>query len=222
MGWMAMIAMAAAALLTEENNRRTANKADAVTSAGIRKQAKNQEEVNKRLNKTVQDVKDSTAEPARAKAAKSYLDQVQNSMATANAGLAQRGISQQFDEMAGGAANDATAYGQDTANLLARMDAGGLQRQGEANMFGKLGQDLSIMGGNIKGDDFINQMQLRGVRRNPYMDIAASLLGAYGSGGKSASSGNINAGASYGSPNSGGMLSQNYGSSLGGTFGAGW
>lgn len=60
----AIIAALAAAVLTEENSRRTANHADSVAAAGIRKNSAMQDEANKRLNKTISDARASTPEDA--------------------------------------------------------------------------------------------------------------------------------------------------------------
>lgn len=173
---IALALMAASTAATAYNAKQTGDKADNQAASGIRQQAANQAEVNSRLNKTIGDVGKSTLAPVRDATTKNYLNQVQTSLAQANAGLNQRGISQQFDEMAGGAANDAKDYGDNAAKLLGTIDAAGMQRQNEGNQFGKLGQDLSIMEGNIKGDAFLNEMKMRGIKRNPYIDLAAGLM----------------------------------------------
>lgn len=182
---LALAAMAAAAG-SAYNTHQTAKKADAVAAEGIRDQSERQRQVNAEVNKTIDEIGAGDAEGARKTAGKQYLDQVQRSLSQANAGLAQRGLSSEFDARAGGAAAANAQYGADTAGLLARMDAPTLQRQAEGNVMGNTGMDLSRIAGDVQGAQFVNDMKLKGVRRNPYIDLVSGLLSGAASSGMGA------------------------------------
>jgi len=175
---LAMAALAAAGA-SAYNTQQTAKKADNIAAQGIRKQSENQRRVNAKLQETIGKTAESNSEDAKRAANDSYINQVQNKLATGTAGLAKRGISQQFDEMAGQASGQASDYAGKIASLLSRIDAGTMQRQAEGNMMGDFQFDVGPEASNIQGDAFLNDMALRNVRRNPYIDFAASALGSY-------------------------------------------
>lgn len=168
---------AAASAAQAVNQRNMLKKQDAQAAEGIRGQAANQREASARINRTISDIGKSDSGKAKKTAGKQYLDQVQRSLAQANAGLTARGLSSEFDERAGGAAASNVGFGNETADLLARMDAPVLQRQAEGNAVGDTGMDLSRIGGNVQGDQFVNNMKIQGIRKNPYVDIIAGLMG---------------------------------------------
>lgn len=168
-------------------SRKVANDQDAIAADGIRRQAENQRQTTARLNQTLNQMSASGPAEERASAQQSYGEQLQRSRTMAGAGLAQRGISQQFDEMAGASEGQATGYAQQVADLMARIDAGGLQRQREGNQMADMGMDFDVLGGNIKGDEFLTRLRMGGVRRNPWLDAlggAAGVAGTYAAGGQ--------------------------------------
>lgn len=179
---LALAAMAAAAA-SAYNTNRTAKKADSIAAQGIRKQGENQRRVNQKLQETLKQTAESNSESERKAANDSYINQVQNKMAAGTAGLAKQGVSQQFDEMAGQAKGQAADYAGTIAGLLSRIDAGAMQRQSEGNLMGDFQFNTGPDASAIQGDAFLNDMALRGVRRNPYIDFAASALNGYASGG---------------------------------------
>lgn len=175
---LALAAMAAAGAQTY-NTVQTAKKQDKQAAAGITAQAANQRRANAKITDTIDKVGANDASGARATAGKQYLDQVQASMGKANAGLARKHLNADFDQRAGGAAAANVDYGKQTADLMARMDAPVLQRQGEANLMGNTGMDLSALGSKIQGDAFLNNMAMNGIHRSPYIDFASQALSAY-------------------------------------------
>lgn len=182
MTWVATAIALVAAATSAYNTHDTARKADNVAAQGIRTQAQNQRSANQRLGKTIDDIGKSDASSAKKSIGKQYLDHAQASMGKANAGLVRKGLSSDFNDRAGGAAAANEDYASLTANLLARMDAPLQQRQAESNVMGNTGMDLGVIGSKIQGDAFLNQMQMNGVRRNPYIDAAAQMANAYAKG----------------------------------------
>lgn len=61
------------------------------------------------------------------------------------------------------------------ASLAARIDAPILQRTREAVGYGNLGTDLASIGREVAGQEFINQLRLRAIRRNPNVDFVAGV-----------------------------------------------
>lgn len=192
----ALLLTLAAAGASAANQQRMLKKQDEQAAAGIRGQAENQREATANINRTISEIGKSDAAGAKKTVGKQYLDQVQRSLAQANAGLATRGLSSEFDERAGGAAASNVGFGNETADLLARMDAPVTQRQAEGNIVGDTSMDLSRIGGNVQGDQFVNNMKIQGIRKNPYVDIIAGLMGGAARGATGGSGGGmtINAG----------------------------
>lgn len=188
--WVPLVLSAVSAAGTAYNTKRTADRQDSEAAAGIKKQAETQRQANALLGKTIQDTLQSTSAPEKATAQQQYIDQVMNSMGQANAGLTQQGLSEDFSQRAGGAQVANADYGATTADLLARMDAPVLQRQREGNAFADTGMDLSVLQGNVAGDQFLTDMRMKGIRRNPYIDIMAGLMSGaaagYGGGARGA------------------------------------
>lgn len=176
-GIIAALGAAASAYNTHE----VAKKQDNIAADGIRQQAKTQQEANQRINKTIAETKASTADPYAQTANQKYLQAIQQHLSAGTAGLATRGLSEQYDQMATGGAAQAQDYAGTIAGLLSRIDSGTQQRQAEGNMQGQLGYDLLPMAANINGDAFLNNLKLKGVQRNPWIDLAAAGASAYGS-----------------------------------------
>ena len=82
-----------------------------------------------------------------------------------------------FREDAASAAGRVQAGAADSAGLLSRIDAPGLQRQGEAFSYGRLGTDLGLINREAKGQAFMDDLRLKAIRRNPWLDAASSLMG---------------------------------------------
>ena len=188
--WVPYVVAAVTTAATTYNAKRTADKKDEAAAAGIREQGKTQREANARLNRTLDQTGASRIDEPRAALGKQYLDQVQRAMQQANTGLTARGLSADFDQLAGGARAANADYGALTADLLATMDAAKLQRVAEGNAFGDTGMDLDRLSGNVRGTQHLTGLRMNGIRRNPYIDIVAGLMqgaaGGMGGGGGAA------------------------------------
>jgi hypothetical protein len=82
-------------------------------------------------------------------------------------------VSDQYDQLATGAAGDASDYAGTVAGLLSRIDAGTQLRQNERTIASDFGYDVAPIGGDIQGDEFLTRLRMGGVRRNPYVDLLA-------------------------------------------------
>jgi hypothetical protein len=187
MSWVAVALALAGAGLTAYNTNRTAKKQDAAAARGIRQNAEEQRKANAKLNKTLEFAEKSKPEEARKKMATQYQQAMAAQAPNALAGLRQPTGGAAYQEAAGAAATQATNYGDLISGLMARMDAPDLQRQAEANAYGNLGMDLDVIGANVRNNQFLTGLRVNGIRRNPWIDIAAATASGaasgYGSGG---------------------------------------
>jgi hypothetical protein len=179
MPWVGAVVALVAAAATAYNTDQTAKHQDQNAAAGIRHQNAIQDEANRRILSTIADARKSTSDDERKAANDEYLTTLRAKMGQANQGLAARGISQQFDQLAQGEAANNADFGTNIASLMARMDAPLNQRRGEAASYGNLGMDLTRLNQNIGGEDFLTRLRQASIQRNPWIDLAASAANGY-------------------------------------------
>ena len=180
--YIAMAAMAASAAANAVNTRNTARRQDAQAAQGIRSQADIQRRADAKVNEHVAELQGSNAEGERKQRMADYMAQLTRNRSSIAGGL-QPGIGgDAFQSDAQTALEGVDAKAMGDAGLLARMDAAGMQRQREGTAAGHLGTDIGMIGRESKGQQFIDDLRLRGIRRNGGLDLASGLLGAAGSG----------------------------------------
>lgn len=180
--YIAMAAMAASAAANAVNTRNTARRQDAQAAQGIRNQADIQRRADAKVNEHVAELQGSNAEGERKQRMADYMAQLTRNRSSIAGGL-QPGIGgDAFQSDAQTALEGVDAKAMGDAGLLARMDAAGMQRQREGTAAGKLGTDIGMIGRESRGQRFIDELRLRGIRRNGGLDLASGLLGAVGSG----------------------------------------
>lgn len=174
---------AAAAGASAYNTNRTAKKQDSAAAAGIRKQAENQRQANARINRTIDEAAKSSPDAARNTATQQYLQALQRNKGGALNSLSGVGapMSSAYADAARSASGDLLTEATDRGQVMARMDAPLLQRQSEQAAYGNLGEDLGVLGGNVAADQFLNELRVRGIRRNPWIDAGAAAAGGYAS-----------------------------------------
>ena len=175
--WIPAVMSAVAAGATAVNANNTAKRQDRAAAEGVRKQAQNQTEINAKINKTLQETKAQNPDDTRSAVNDQYLRQVQARLGQGRSGLtADTGLSSAYDEAATAAGSKVADFANSSAGLLSRIDAPGVQRQAEGMRYGNLGIDLDMSRGNIQGDQFLNNLRLRGIRNNPWIDAAAGVM----------------------------------------------
>lgn len=180
--YIAMAAMAASAAANAVNTRNTARRQDAQAAQGIRSQADIQRRADAKVNEHVADLQGSNAEGERKQRMADYMTQLTRNRSSIAGGL-QPGIGgDAFQSDAQTALEGVDEKAMGDAGLLARMDAAGMQRQREGTAAGHLGTDIGMIGRESNGQKFIDELRLRGIRRNGGLDLASGLLGAVGSG----------------------------------------
>lgn len=200
MGTEVLVGLAASAIaggLQYENTRRTTNRQDAQAAQGIQRQGVKQRQADARVDSEVQKLAASTADDERRQRLGDYMQTIQRSKAGMTEGLAPPVGGDAFKADAAKAMDGIQSVMGDRAGLMARIDAPGMQRQGEAFGFGNLATDIQKISRESKGDDFINELRMRAIRRNPWLDIASSAVGAAGGAYASRAGTAAGAGASY-------------------------
>jgi hypothetical protein len=200
--WVALALAAAAAGTQYYNTERTAKRQDSALATQIRNQGKRQSEADAKVAGQVEAMKGSTAEASRRKALDDYTGALQSRKARIESGLTPAIGSDAFKADATQAANDSFAYGTENAGLLSRIDAAGDQRRSEGFGFSNLASDLNLIGRDARGQNFLDELRLRAIRRNAGLDAAASLM--------SGASGAMMSGASGGGGAGSGMYDMGY------------
>lgn len=188
MGQFIPIALAVAGTaLQQSENERVIRKQDEATAQGLLSQSKRQQEADRRVSDEVANVAASTSADERAQRLGQYVSQLQRGRRQAVAGLEAPFGGATFQADTGTARAGADAAAQTTAGLMSRIDAPQLQRQGEAFGYGRLATDIDMAARESRGQQFIDQMRLRAIRRRPEVDLLAGALtaagGAMGGGG---------------------------------------
>lgn len=167
--------------MTAYNTNKTAKKQDNALALQIRNQGRKQQEIDARVNSEVDKLKGSTSEDEIAKRLDQYGSQLRRNRAGLEGGLTPNIGSDEFRSDSANAAQAVQTGTGQVAGLMARMDAPGMQRQGENASFGHLATDTSLLAREAQGQDFIDRLRLAGIRRNPWIDMGAGLVGAAGS-----------------------------------------
>jgi hypothetical protein len=179
------------------NTNQVAKGQDRQAAAGIAKQAENQRAVNERINKTLQFEKAKNPDEVKNVVTDQFLDRLRAKRAQALTSVDGGGLSSAYDKAVAAAGSGVTSDAATTAGQLAGIDAPLLQRQQEGQRYGDLGMDLDVFGRNVQGDQFLNNLRMRGIRRNPWIDAGAAALGGASSG-MMAGAGGASGGAQYG------------------------
>ncbi len=157
------------------NTRNTERKQDAALAQEIRDQARYQQQADAKVNEEVGRLQTSTADASRRKALDSYQQALIANKRKIDAGLTPAIGGQAFKADAASAAQGVDQYGQTNADLMSRTDAPDMQRQQEAFGYGNLATDLGLIDRQAKGQDFIDQLRLRSIRRNPWVDAFSAI-----------------------------------------------
>lgn len=173
-------ALAAASAGTQYyNTQKTAKRADSALAEQIRNQGRKQREADAKVNERVTDLEGSTSADERAQRLGDYMQNLRANRGKVEAGLTPNIGSSAFRDDAAQDAADVMAHAGQSADLLSRIDAAGLQRQGEAFGYGNLATGLSLIGREARGQNWLDELRLRRAsQRNAGLDLFSGLLGA--------------------------------------------
>ena len=181
-----LLLTAASAGTSYVNSRNTAKAQDNAAADAIRNQSAKQRQADAKVNEEVGKLQNSSSADEKSKRMADYSAMLRRNKAVQGGGLTPAIGSQTFRNDAAAANQQVQSDGLATADLMARMDAPGMQRQGEAFGFGQLATDIGLIKRESSGQSFIDDLRLRAIRRNPWLDLVAGGLsgaaGAFGGG----------------------------------------
>lgn len=214
MSWVATALFLVGTAVTVYNNEQTQNRLDDQAVAGIQQQARRQHEADAKVDDAVKELEQSSAQDARREALRSYTAALDANKRSSTVGLPDGVGSDAFKQSAKAANDDVRQYGLKNAGLMSTIEGANTQRMNEGFGYGRLGTDISLIGRQSAGDDFINDLKLKGIQRNPWLDLAAGTAtgaaGAMANGSNTSSGLNSTAGGN-GSPYKSSSVNKTYG-----------
>jgi hypothetical protein len=195
---VAMLAMAAAAAGTAYNTSRTARRQDSAAADSIRNQSRIQRRADERVDQEVQELEGSTAADERQQRLGEYMQTLRAGEGGLTAGLTPAIGSDAFRADSATAAGEVKDYAAKNAGLMSRIDAAQMQRQGEGFGYGRLATDIGMIGRESRGQDFMDQLRMRSIVRNPWIDAGAQVLGGMAGGMGGGAPANPRASSHYG------------------------
>lgn len=178
--WVPLLLSAAGAGVSGYNSYDAAKRQDRAAAAGIRQQQARQQEANARINQELGSLEKSNPNAEREMATDEFLQQLRatrgaaegpSSVPTASGRAAQ--------EAATGKAAIAN-YGQERGRTLAGIAAPTRQRQAEGRGLSRMGSDVAQTANFAQGDKFLNDLRIKSIQKDPWLDALGTVLSAAG------------------------------------------
>jgi hypothetical protein len=183
MAWPLIAAAIASSLIQGYNQYRTAQKQDQAAAAGLARQRGFQEQANARMAQQLDELEKSTPEDERQTLEGQIRSQLRAKQAQALAGLRSDVGSDDADVYAAAAAPVAVDYGDFINDVVSRRDAPVIQRRGETYDRADVESYLNFMRRNSAQERNLTNLQIAGIRPNPWLTMASNVLGAYATSG---------------------------------------
>lgn len=171
-----LLLAAGSAGVSAYNTSRTAKKQDSALADSIRNQSKLQREQDARVNEEVGKLGNSTMEESRQKRMGQFMQQLSRNRSAAVTGNASGVGGDAFQSDIAAASDDVMTEAGKTADQLAAIDAPGMQRQAEGTSMGRLATDTELLKRRSQGQSFMDELRLKAIRRNPWLDFASGAL----------------------------------------------
>lgn len=180
MTWVATAIAIIGAGVNYHNTEQTKKRQDNELGRQIQQRSERQQEADKEVMDTIADRAAANGDTARSSMLDQYLSQVRGAQGAATTGLRQvGGVSDAYRQSANDAALGISNYAGDTASLMSRIDAPARQRQEESQQNAQLSTALGLIGNRSAGQDFLSNLRLQGIRRNPGLDAFVQAANAY-------------------------------------------
>jgi len=163
--------------VVQDNARK---KQDRALFNNLQEQGRYQREADSAINTKLHDLQNSTPEEERAQAADAFLSQLRLSRRQGEASEAPGYGSQRYQDDKAAAGQQVVNFGNHAANVLARITAPTLQRENEGVASNRLRRNLSTIGRNAAGSDFLNQLRLKRIKPDPWAMAAGQGLTSAG------------------------------------------
>lgn len=181
--WVPLVVGAVSAGASAYNTNRTEKKQDNQLAQQISRQGEDQRKIDQRTQQLLAEAQASSPEAEKASALQSYVDQLARNDAGGAINQGAGGFSDAYRADAQDAALGVGQYGEKMAGLLSRMDAPTRQRQNEGVLFNNAATDIGLLKRGSSGQDYLDQLKLQSIKRNPWIDAAASAMSGYASAG---------------------------------------
>ena len=175
------------------NQNQTAHRQDKQLATQLRMDADKQHEADAKTSQLINNVRASSDVDEKEGSLAQFTSAIQANRGNATKPLATQGaVSDAYKKAGSDAALGMATKATGLADLTASIDAPRLQRQNDVRDVDNYNADIGLIRRRSQGDDFLSQMVLRGIKKNPWIDAAAQtaqgFAGKYGGGGSGASS----------------------------------
>lgn len=162
------------------NQNQQAKKQDRILADQIRGNADKQRQADAKTAEMIRREAASTDAGARQSALGQFTDQIQKASGNATRPLQTQGaVSDAYKQAGSDAALGMSNFAGNFADLVSRIDAPQQQRQALDLQRGRYATDIDMLKRFAGGDDYLAQLKLRNVRRNPWLDAASGVAGGF-------------------------------------------
>ena len=171
-------------LLQSFNARHADRKRDKILRLIMERRARQQEEIDAALMGEVGTLRGETPEAERDKAMSEFVGQLRATRAAQPTSYGARGaVSGRETAEVGALQAGLGRFANREADITARIDSQRRMREGQGLRRGRLGTDLTEKTRLIDSADFLDQLRLNRVRKNPWLDLLGSAMKGAGSAG---------------------------------------
>lgn len=183
MSWVATVTAIVAAGATAYNSNQTAKKQDHQLAAQLQSQSVKQRQADAATAQLIAHEGQQNNHAAQSSALSQFTQALQANKSNALRPLTTPGgVSEAYKKAGSDAALGITDSGGKFANLISNIDAPMQTRKNDQRALDDYGIGIDQIKRFSAGDDFLAQMKLRGIRRNPWIDAGASVIGGVGRG----------------------------------------
>lgn len=200
MTWLALGIALLGAAASAYNTQQTAKKQDRALAAQITQQGKKQKQASAKISEALAAQAQSDSVDEQAQQMDSYLMTLRQGQQNAGLNTGPGGFSEEYRRGTAEAGEQIGEYGTGRAGLLSRIDAPRLQRQNEGILFDTLGNELRMIGREASGQNYLDQLRLNSIRRDPWLDALSGVATSYG--GSMAGRGGVSSPETTGMPSS--------------------
>jgi hypothetical protein len=192
---IALALAAASAGATYYNNQQTAKRQDRQLASQLRADAAKQRQADEQTANLINKTRQSTDADEKASSLASFTQAIKANQANANRPLATLGnVSEAYKQSGSDAALGMAGKAAGLADLISSIDAPTQQRQNDVRDVDNYRTQIGLIQRASRGDDFLSQMKLARIKRNPWIDAFAGITGGaaanYGGGSSTGSTPN--------------------------------
>lgn len=168
---LAVVAAGASAYNTNKTQKEAAEN----QTAGLLDQQRLQRQADSRVNNEIERVDASNPEAERRAASDQFMAQLQRNRSEIAPGIS--GASRRYDTDVENQSQQSDSTANKIADLMARINAPGMQRQREGQQFSRLSSDIGGIARQSAGQDFLTQLRNRAIQPNPWIDALGQAAG---------------------------------------------